>query len=135
MSARSRELATTLRFAAVGVAATLTYLAISLVLLRLNVPPQIANAGAFGLSLVLSYAGHYAFTFRSREAHTRTGTRFALATAALFAVCSGVLQIALWLSVPPRVGAALVAILYPVLSFLLNRFWSFSSGTRAGGQP
>jgi putative flippase GtrA len=120
------QFATAVRFFAVGVTATLGYFGVSLLLLRAGMWPQLVNLIAFGASLLLSYAGHYFFTYRSREAHSRTGTRFAIITLVLLLLCSAVQQLALWSDVPPEGASLIVAVVYPPLSFLLNHFWAFA---------
>jgi len=114
------------RFAAVGLAATTVYLGASLLLLNLGWLPLLAHLCAFGLGWVLSYAGHYFFTFRASSPHVATTRRFGLVTVALLVLSSAAQQLALWSGVSPKLAAFLVAGLYAGLSFLLNNFWTFS---------
>lgn len=123
---RPGEVATTMRFVAVGIGATLTYLAASLLLLETRLAPQWVNLLAFAAGLLCSYLGHYFFTYRSSGRHLKTGPRFGMVTVALIALCSAVHQLALWNGLSPRAAAFIVAALYPPLSFMLNHFWAFS---------
>jgi len=123
---RSGEAAVTLRFALVGVVATLCYLIASLLLLRLGWWPQIVNVISFAISLLVSYAGHYFFTYTSSESHQRAGSRFGLVTVLSLLLCSGVQQLALWCGYSAQIAAVLIAIIYPPLSLIGNHFWTFA---------
>ena len=86
--AQPGELAAIVRFAMVGVAATLVYLGASLVLLGWGMAPQPTNLIGFLLGTATSYLGHYFFTYRSGDSHLRLGARFFLVTAGLALLCS-----------------------------------------------
>ena len=127
-SLRPGELAAVVRFGVVGVASTLVYLGVSLVLLDKGVAPHWTNLLAFGFGTVASYLGHYFFTYRSGESHLRLGTRFFLVTAGLALLCAGLHQLALLVGASPREAALFVTLAYPPLSFGLNHFWAFARG-------
>ncbi len=116
------------RFGAVGATATLLYLGVSLALLRAGLVPQAANLAAFAAGTAASYLGHYFFTYRSDRSHLHIGTRFVAITLGLTALSSGLHQAALLLGASPQFAAVCVAVLYPVLSFALNHFWTFRRG-------
>lgn len=126
--ARPGEPAAIVRFALVGVAATLVYLGVSLVLLGWGMAPQPTNLIGFLLGTATSYLGHYFFTYRSGDNHLRLGARFFLVTAGLALLCSGLHQIALLFGAEPRLAALFVTVAYPPLSFGLNHFWAFARG-------
>lgn len=126
--ARQGEPTAIVRFALVGVAATLVYLGASLVLLGWGMAPQPTNLIGFLLGAATSYLGHYFFTYRSGDSHLRLGARFFLVTAGLALLCSGLHQIALLIGAEPRLAALIVTVAYPPLSFGLNHFWAFARG-------
>jgi len=130
VSARLRpgELGAIVRFGLVGIAATLVYLLVSLVLLDLGVAPRATNLAAFAAGTVASYFGHYFFTYRADDSHLKLGGRFAAVTAGLALLCVALHQAALWLGAGPRGAALFVTLAYPPLSFALNHFWAFARG-------
>ncbi len=121
------------RFIAVGIGATLTYLAVSLGLLRAGIAPQTANLIAFVFSTSASYLGHYYFTYRLEGSHLAPSARFLAVTLLLSGVCAVLHQLVLVAGATPQVAAYTVAIVWPGASFVLNHFWSFArgAGTRA----
>ncbi len=127
------EFGAVLRFGVVGVAATLSYLGLSLLLLHWGMLPQLANLAAFLASTAISYLGHYFFTYRANGSHLRLSARFIAVTIALSLLCSLLHQLVLWAGVSPRLAAVAVTLAYPPLSFLLNHFWAFSRGVQPGG--
>lgn len=126
------EAAAVVRFAVVGVAATLVYLALSLVLLAWGAAPRLANVGAFAGGTAASYFGHYLFTYRSRAKHRIVGSRFAIATLALTALCVILHHLALISGATPQAAATVVAVAYPPLGFAANHFWVFLRGIGTG---
>jgi len=137
------ELGSAMRFGLVGIAATLTYLGMSLLLLGWGMAPQLANLAAFLVSTAASYLGHYFFTYRvsggafgrdtgrAAGSHLRLSTRFIAVTILLTLFCSALHQLVLWAGASPRQAAFAVTISYPPLSFLFNHFWAFSRGSHA----
>lgn len=124
-----------LRFAAVGLAATASYLAATLALGRLGLAPGVANLAGVALSLLVSYLGHHRVTFRRDGGHARYGPRF-VAVAALLAAASTAWT---WwttaaLGWSPEAAALGVAIGYPALSYLFNAGWAFRRPAAASAQ-
>ena len=125
---RPGELGAIVRFGLVGIAATLVYLLVSLVLLDLEIAPRPTNLVAFAAGTIASYLGHYFFTYRADDSHLKLGGRFAAVTAGLALLCVALHQLALWLGAGPRGAALVVTLAYPPLSFALNHFWAFARG-------
>jgi putative flippase GtrA len=122
------EIGAIFRFGLVGVVATLTYLGLSLLLLDRGLLPQLVNLIAFLASIATSYLGHYFFTYRASGSHARLSSRFVTVTIALSLLCSLLHQVVLWIGASAQLSALVVAVVYPLLSFLLNHFWAFSRG-------
>lgn len=118
-----------LRFAAVGLANTLLYLALCFALDALTtLPSPVINTVAMSLGLVASYASHSAITYRGTMPHRHGGPRFVVATAAIFASAAAVQWLAVRSGMPPRLSYLLVAVWYPAASFLTHHFWTFRRG-------
>jgi putative flippase GtrA len=117
------------RFAVVGLVATLVHVAVVVVLVEAaGSAPLLANAIAFALALAVSYAGNHQWTFRARGNHRRHFPRFAT-TAGLGLLLNQTIMYVMieGLGQDYRVALALVVLVVPLLSFLLNRLWSFSA--------
>jgi putative flippase GtrA len=129
------EIGAIFRFGLVGVVATLTYLGLSLLLLDWGLMPQLVNLIAFLAGTVTSYLGHYFFTYRASGSHVRLGARFVAVTIVQALLCGLLHQLVLWIGASAQLSALVMAVVYPLLSFLLNHFWAFSRGenTAAAG--
>ena len=122
----TRRFAQTIRFALVGLAATGTYLALSLLLLGRGVSPVATNGTAFLVSTLVSYLGHYYLTFRSDKRHQIVGLQFAGVTVGLIAVTTLIQQFLLGAGLGPKSAALVVALSYPPLSYLANSLLTFA---------
>jgi putative flippase GtrA len=117
------------RFSLVGAAATATYLVVAnLVAMPLGpLSPFVAHLAGLGCSVLVSYGGHHAFTFRRVGAHVHYARRFAVITAilvtltSLFAfVCDRALGL------PAIAISVMVTVLYPAGSYVLHSLWTFA---------
>lgn len=72
-------------FAAVGLSATCVHAATALAIAQIT-SAYVANAIAFAIASIVTYAGNYRFTFRSSGAHVETTIRFAVVSGATLAV-------------------------------------------------
>ncbi len=114
------------RFGLVGVAATLGYLAIASGLeYATDLPSALINAVGLGASLLLSYAGHYYFTFNARSSHVRKGALFALSTAAIVISAMAVQHLAQRLIASPYISYLAVTAYYPFASFVVHNLVTF----------
>jgi putative flippase GtrA len=126
--ARHRRLgAEVLRFGAVGIAATLTHVAIVLVLVEGGLArPFSANVVAFAAAVFVTYFGNHAWTFRLAGGHARHFPRFlpvALSGLALNqAIVYLIVDVLAW---DYRISLALVVTVVPAITFVLNRQWAF----------
>ena len=115
------------RFGIVGVAATVVhgaslYLFVEWALLN----PVVANSCAFLIAVVVSYVGHYRWTFNATSAHMNTFTKF------FILALSGFLLNALIMEVVTNVaglhyfiGFAIIVLTVPVATFVIGRHWVF----------
>ena len=117
----------TIRFLAVGVAATLAHgVTFFLLTAEAKIQPILSNACAALLAILISYFGHRIVTFRSTIPHVSAAPKFIL-QAALSWLISTLLVIVL----VPIVGAWAVSIIIimvlPLLSYIAYERWTFNS--------
>lgn len=123
-----------LRFALVGVGATLLY-AVLAALLSSGDPATLhssaASVAAYAMASVFSYAGHRVFTFVSGGAHRVEAPRFVVLTLSGLAVSFALPAIVTGaFDGPVAVSIALTCLLVPVINYFALRLWVFSD---AGG--
>lgn len=116
-----------LRFGAIGVAVAGVYVLLYLALQGLGMPRVGANALAFGVAILVQYAGQARFTFGRRMADSAQIARFGVMIALGFvtsAVITGV--IAPQMGLADWLGAVAVTLILPVQNFVLMTLWVFS---------
>lgn len=122
-----KEMGRVLRFATVGLVATATHAGMVLLLVEgYGFAPLLANFFAFLLAVLVSFVGHYHWTFSSVNSYRTAFPRFiviaflglGLSQAIMFSAVS-------LLSLNYRFGLIAVLMLVPGLNFLANRFWTF----------
>jgi putative flippase GtrA len=116
------------RFVIVGLTATCTHVAIVVLLIDgmgLSLA-SLANAFALLAGSAVSYLGNYFWTFRSGGAHVGRVVRFAVSYGLVFAFGGLVMLLAAdIIGMPYMLPLALIVVVSPILTFLLNRFWVF----------
>lgn len=118
------------RFVSVGGLATLLHIALFVAAVELiKLSPVSASVVAFSGAFILSYILNRRWTFSSRGRHQVELPRFFLV--ALSGLLLNVLIIYVVVEVyssPYLFGLALVVMLVPLLSYVLNKNWAFSDG-------
>lgn len=117
------------RFAVVGMAATLTHVVAALALHGgMKLSPLWANFVAFCAAVLVSYFGHRGWTFAVEGRHGIGFPKFlsvALAgLAASQAIVYAMVEVIGW---PYRLALVAVVVIVPGLSFLFIRHWAFSA--------
>jgi len=120
-----------LRFAAVGVMATLLYAALAFGLEASGLAVFHAHIIASGISLIASYLGQKIFTFGVRNQYRKTGVRFAAATALLVCTQSAIVLLLDRYGVSPGLVLLTSTLFYPPASFLIHNFWTFRTARTA----
>lgn len=122
-----------LKFGSVGLAATLTHVGLFVLAVEtLGLAPLAANVAAFSVAVLVSFAGHFHWTFRPPPDEDRrewTGALARFIAVALFGLTLNSLLVYVtvnMLHLPYLVAAALMASVVPVFLFLLSRFWAFA---------
>lgn len=125
---RVRSVAT---FAAVGVLATVTHVAIGLAVTALGAAtPFVANIFAFLCAFAVSYLGHHRYSFRSTAAHRHAAPKFL--AVGLFGLLLNQLIVAALvngLGAPYYAALAVIVAVVPPLTYLLSLFWAFGPST------
>lgn len=117
-----------LRFAIVGVCATLThFLTVVALMDGLGFPlASLANVIGVVLGSTVSYLGNFFWTFRATGRHLARVMRFAVVYGVVFSL-NGLfmLVVADIAGVPYLIPLVFSICVTPVLTFLLNRYWVF----------
>ena len=117
------------RYGVVGVAASFVHFSIAYIAHeKYNFIPQIAHFFGFMLGLFTAYFGHYFYSFKDKQQHSKRFWKFALISIIAFFMHQGgvfVLHDYYHFDYSTRVLPFLV-VTVPVFTFLLNKFWVFS---------
>ena len=115
------------RFSIVGGLATVVYLAAALIAVELlSMSPMIGALAGFSASFVVSYIGHFHFTFAAPGRYRDYVLRFAVSSLASFLISTLAMWSATkWFMIDYRIALVAIAIIIPICSYLLNRFWVF----------
>lgn len=116
------------RFVVVGLAATATHVACGLILAEAaGLAPIWANLLAFCIALFVSYLGNHSWTFAARGAHAFHFPRFTAIALAGLSLNQGIVYVMVGvMALDYRVALAVVVLVVPALSFMLNRGWVFA---------
>src|SRR5262245_22640515 len=116
-----------IRFSLVGAIATVVYvLAAMLAVERLGFGPMVGATVGFCASFAFSYVGHFHFTFAVPGRYRDYVVKFGLSSIASFLSSTTVMWVATKLvGVDYRIALIAVAIIIPICSYLVNRFWVF----------
>lgn len=114
-----------LRFACVGLGATLVHFIVAIALVsNLGAPPAVANASAVLMATVFSYTANTLWSFSAPFGH-RTLSRFLVVSALvalLAALMSGLFE---RLGLDYRLGVLATVVSVPPLSFWLHHSWTY----------
>lgn len=115
-------------FVATGCAAALTHWLVAVLCVSsLAMPPLLANVAGWLVAFIVSFLGHYHFTFKQqRGPWAGAAQRFFLVSALGF--CINELAYAYLLHVTTiryDILLAMILIALAVLTFILGRFWAF----------
>ena len=115
-----------MRFGSVGLWATGVYLVAAATAASTGLPPQLANALGYCVATVVSFLGHFYWTFGKRTNHAGAFARFLVVSFGGYLLSSGVMHVALdWVHAPFWMALAAVIVIVPGLSWLSHRYWAF----------
>jgi putative flippase GtrA len=133
------ELWKLVRFSAVGALATIVYVVAAMVAVAIGgVAPVVGAVIGFCASFLVSYVGHLRFTFAMPGRYRDYVVKFAVSSLASFLISTITMWIATEvLRIDYKVALVMVAVLIPVCSYLINRFWVFlnPAGAEVSRQP
>lgn len=115
------------RFSMVGAIATAVYVLVGVIAVEwAGAGPIVGSTVGFCASFVVSYAGHFHFTFAVSGRYRDYMLKFAVSSAASFVIST----LAMWLvtkllKIDYRIALIMIAVIIPVCSYLVNRFWVF----------
>ncbi len=115
------------RFGIVGVLATLTHVSIVMSIVESHLAtPLLANFIAFCLAITVSYSGHYKWTFKADKNHLACFSRFTVVALLSLGLNQGIMFLCInKLSWHYLAGLLVVVTTVPIVTFLVNRFWTF----------
>lgn len=118
-----------MRFGIVGVGATLTHLCVAILLIKaFSTPPLLANLIAFLMAFIVSFGGHYIWTFSRPGHHGRAVVRFFVTAFSGFLTNTVVLAALLRDGRLTEVQSLIIAVtIIPVVTYLISRFWAFKA--------
>lgn len=116
-----------LRFGMVGALATLVHIVIGATLIHSGWPALWANAMAFLIAFVISFMGHFGFSFVEQASDLPTSLkRFGAVALGGFIFNETLLALLLHMSnVPPTLALILTTGLTATGTFILSRNWAF----------
>lgn len=116
-----------MRFGLVGITATTTHLATVLVLVEWSGwSPLWANLLAFSLAVLVSFSGHYHWTFKATTPYSAALPRFfTIALLGLGLNQTIMFSVVSLLGLDYRLGLGAVIMVVPAISFMANKLWAF----------
>ena len=124
------------KFGTVGVAATLAHVgSFALGIELLNLPPLVSNLFAFYVAFVVSFIGHFYWTFRGQTKVPQGSFRLpwaaffrfaAVAVTGLALNSAAVFFVVNLFHLPYGYACALMVTAVPFCTFILSKYWAFS---------
>jgi len=116
------------RFGVVGLAATLLHgVALFCWVELAGINPVVSNALAFLTAFIVSYLGHYHWTFGSSADHVSSLSKFLLTALAGFfaniiimALVTETFRLNYW------IGFAIIVLTIPAMTYVISRWWVFA---------
>jgi putative flippase GtrA len=124
-----------LKFGAVGITATLTHALMFVVLMETTrIPPLGANLVAFSMAVIVSFLGHFHWTFRAPDAcvgslvqQTNALLKFATVAVMGFSINSLAIFITVdVLSLSYYYAVAIMIGIVPPMVFFISKHWAFA---------
>ena len=126
-----------MRFSTVGAVATVTHIGIAMVLVAAaGANPTVGAMIGFAAAFLMSYLGHFRFTFAVSGRHRDYLLKFAASSLASFFLSTGAVWVATAiLGIDYKPALIALAIIVPVCNYLVNRFWVFFQPGGGSGRP
>lgn len=119
------------RFGFGGLFVTAFYSALYLGLVSTGMEVMASHFAAYGISMVVGFLTHRFWTFREigpRTKYASSGAKFAVVTLVGFSLNTMFVWLIAgpWLGLAPWVPLIPVFCVTPIVTFILNRYWTFS---------
>lgn len=112
-----------LRFGAVGLAATLVHFSVALAFGAVVGMSSVLliNAAGFLAALIVSFLGHYHFTFSSSQSYASAFTRFSIVALLCFTASSLCVTLSGYLQLPDIVQLLFGVVVIPIVSYIASK--------------
>lgn len=116
-----------LKFGMVGLFATLTYYssAISLREFLYGFSIMVTNLVAYSIAMLVSYVGHYFWTYNAQGNHGATFTKYVVSALFGSALNSAVIFICMHFSMQYKPAMVVAIVLVPAVAYVINKKWVF----------
>lgn len=123
------------RFSIVGAIATGVYVAVAMIAIGAGgATPMVGAIIGFCASFLVSYIGHFRFTFAVPGQYRDYVVKFAVSSiVSLLLITSAISVTTKILKIDYRLALIAVAIIVPICNYLVSRFWVFLHPTSAAG--
>ena len=121
-----------LRFGLVGALATLVHMLIGVTLIHSGWPALAANPVSFAIAFVVSFMGHYGFSFSDQEVDIVTSLkRFSIVACGGFIANEALLAVLVWSGGVPQILALVFSTgTAAVGTFFASRNWAFQKSSK-----
>jgi putative flippase GtrA len=125
------------RFSTVGGLATVVYVGVALVAVAAaGANPTVGAMIGFAAAFLVSYFGHFRFTFAVSGRYRDYLLKFSVSSLASLFLSTGVVWVATEiLGIDYKPALIALAIIVPVCNYLVNRFWVFLQPGDGSGRP
>jgi putative flippase GtrA len=124
------------RFSLVGATATIVHIGVAMGAVAVaGTNPTVGSMIGFVAAFLVSYVGHFRFTFAVAGRYRDYLSKFAVNSLASFILSTGAVWVATAiLGVDYRPALIALAVIVPICNYLVNRFWVFlQPGSGAAG--
>ena len=125
------------RFSAVGALATVVHIGVAVVTVAaIGANPTVGSMIGFVAAFLVSYVGHFRFTFAAPGRYRDYLLKFVVSSLASFFLSTSAVWVATAiLGIDYKPALIALAIIVPVCNYLVNRFWVFLQPGSGSGRP
>lgn len=124
-----------LKFGVVGLFATLTYYlsAIALREVLYGFSILVTNLIAYGIAMIVSYSGHYFWTYKAQSDHGVTIVKYVISALFGSALNSVIVYFCMRSSMQYKSAMVVAIILVPAVAYVINKKWVFRADGKSPG--
>jgi putative flippase GtrA len=125
------------RFSAIGGLATVVHIGVAMVAVAaVGANPTAGSMIGFVAAFLVSYVGHFRFTFAAPGRYRDYLLKFVVSSLASFFLSTGAVWVATAiLGIDYKPALIVLAIIVPLCNYLVNRFWVFLQPGGGSGHP